>query len=289
MGKGKRENLNEILETAWKRQRWARIHPKASNVPESQPQSRPNVLSDNLSIGFALASFSIAVLSPEPNFLLCSGLLAVSMALWAVDICKKQNYKIWGKIACGLLFLVIFAAIDVSWYYARAKAAKDAADKAMAAEQKEVFQLLTGTMEHEIGDDMASSSFAYSNGSSITIVIDGMTAYPYALLLGDGASVSGTRIIRKYEQRLEAGGDAQTDEFLSDLLGPRGAIGFLDSHNKRMEISCADLLIELNYHLESQPGVSAHKNFRFVTVAGSKGPKWIKEGLGSKTLYCPVR
>jgi len=275
-----------------------RIFCAESRVPQQEEATPKNNnerigrILDFVAIGFALGGWLYTVINPEPNFVFGSVLLFGTMAFFVCALWEYVSWKRRGKIASALCGILLFAGFDFLWHLQRSAIAKKAVQTTQIADSKEVFQSLTARMEYEIGDDPIMGVLAYSNGSSLPILIDGIQAYSNALFLGGGkydvASFGKNHfILLQNVQRLESGGDGQTDPFLQSIFA--NGVTITGSGGKRPPISCADLLVWINYRLESQPTLEQKKYFRFVTLPSSKGLRWVKEGLESKTTYCNQR
>ena len=74
---------------------------------------------------------------------------------------------------------------------------------------------------------------------------------------------------------IRAGGDAESDSCLKPLR----------NNNGEPLAVCADLVLQVDYELESQPGVTRQKKFRFV-FRESEGPNWHQYPLEYKGSYC---
>jgi len=271
------------------------VLPVENSTTEGQKARDGRVL-DFVAFALALGTWWYTVVNPAPSFWFGSFLLLGACFFAVLAMWGYFSWKRSGRIASAICFLLLFSAMDYSWYRQLKAVAATALEKALELDRKEAFQSLTAHMEYEIGDDPILAAFAYSNGSSHRILIDTIESYPYALFFGgekyDVASFAKNHfIMKKNAQQLEAGGDGQTDPFLQSFFAPVGPITVkdLDIGGKRPPVSCADLLIWVNYRLESQPNNTQQKQFRFVTASSSKGSKWVKEGLESKTTYCTVR
>ena len=150
-------------------------------------------------------------------------------------------------------------------------------------------------MEYEIGDDPVLAAFAYSNGSSLPILVDEIEGDSNALLFGGTKS----DIVSFRRNDFLSCQWTASDSNLVEMDKPTDSCGIslhrrVPSRSKMIQakdfpISCADLLIQVDYRLEYQPYRQAAKALRLVTLPTSKGLKWVKESVEAKTDFCTVR
>jgi hypothetical protein len=266
--------------------------PSIENSTAKSQRERDGRVLDFVALALALGAWWYTVVNPAPSFLFGSMLLFgvcffALLALWGYF-----SWKNTGRIASAICFLLLFSVMDYSWYQRMKKVAATEVEKAQELDRKEAFQSLTAQMEYEIGDDPVLAAFSYSNGSSLPILVDEVEAESRGLLFGryGRVSLNGNRFyVAKTGERLEPGGDGVADEFLQHFFAPSGHNIVNDTTGNRAAVSCADLLIQIDYRLESQPTLQQQKRFRLVTMPTFKGLKWVKENVENKTDFCSVQ
>ncbi|HTA25274.1 MAG TPA: hypothetical protein VK763_17215 [Terriglobales bacterium] len=263
----------------------------AATIPDKPTRERLGRVLEFFSLGFGLGGLLYNVINPEPNFIFGSFLLAATILFFMFALWESTRWRISGKVISAICAILIFVMSDYAWHQKIISGIAVALSKAKEEERKEAFQLLIGEISYDPGDNPLRSVFTYSNGSSLLIVLDNVVTTPRDLLLGPKDSTIDIQaisfIVPLQSKLLLPGGDGQSDPFLEKLLGASGPLGQLtNKRGDKYALDCADLFIDVNYHLDSQPLSQLSKRFRFVARTTKNGVRWRKEGINAPARFC---
>ncbi len=230
-------------------------------------------------IALAFASWWYTLVFTEPNFLFGSALLFGAAFFFLLAAWESESMERRGKIISGMVALLLFCATDYGWYHQRLTVSRAAILKSQIDERDKVRRLLTAQMEYDMGDNPIHSVFAYENGSDSEIVVDQIGAIIKTISFGDKVTFGENHLaVNSNKSPLGAEGDGQSYPFLESFFSD-GPIKPLDRDGKPLPLSCADIVMEIEYHLNSQPAIKQIKQFRFATRPMKYGVKWFKVSL----------
>lgn len=242
-------------------------------------------------LGLSFGSWVYVVMNPAPSFLFGSILLFFMSLCFLVAAWELFGWRILGKLLSALVMLVLFVVAEYSWDMHIGSLAAKAAQAQKDADQKEVYLSLMGQMEYGMNTDPLNSVFTYTNNSSLQIVLDQISVESRQLSFGNERNpLIGELDHDKFDlamngQIIEGGGDGQTDALLKRIAAKN-----MGNSSAYVEIShplsCADLIVEMDYRLTTQPNLKRSKSFRYVTEPTRTGPKWEKIALDSSGSLC---
>ena len=255
--------------------------PTAETTHKEKKERNSRVL-DFFALALAFAGWFYAVLTPEPNFSFGTLLLTCAIGCSLLAVWEYFSWKWKGKISSSLIALSLLISASYGWHIQRVAVAESSVLKSQTIERELVHQLLTATMNYEPGDNLAESSFIYTNGSAIPIKVNEISILTNKLIFQRGSRVDHAYLIWRIPQgntEIDAGGDGQSDPILQRILPQALPIA------NRLLV-CADLKIGVNYSLISQPTIPQSKYFRFATRPGKTGLRWLKEDIQSSHDFC---
>jgi hypothetical protein len=228
-----------------------------------------------VALACAVLEWWYSVVTPEPNFLYSSALLAAFFGFVFLAFLEFVEFGQKGKLISILVTLLIFGTADAISYFARRHRLAEKLAKLQSAERKDTYRLLSATMEYEAGDDPLRSVFGYINGGDNSIVVTDVCAHSNALIAENGVQFPNDHFCmfaRGEKHTIRDGGDGQSDPFLSRLM--------------KVRLACAALAMFVDYYLETQPSNIQEKQFRFVTRWSPHGLRWLREDVQSSRQFC---
>lgn len=231
-----------------------------------------------VALGLSMLAWYYSVITPEPNFLYTSVLLAGFVFFGLLALLELFVLSLRRKVITCLLALLAFGIAERFSYLAQSKRIADKVAAKNAADSKDTYRHLTGELDYQESDDPMRSEFAFVNGGDTPIIVTDICAFPRSFHAAEDV-VFKTYAFCMYgrgeSHRIRDGGDGQTSPFLEQLLGG-------------VKFACADLTVSMKYHLETQSKEEA-KEFRFVSRWYPHGMRWRQEDVESQTDFCEQR
>jgi hypothetical protein len=274
---------------AWKRvlvivSQDSRLHEMARQFFEQQPMEsvrmdNPEPLSTTrperftwtynfIALAVAFGSWAYTVIAPEPNFVLGGilSLLTAAMLILGLWIRLKWNWK--AKAVGATLILMLFTGM---FYGLRL----DYTHRKLEAQQTEVSKYLKDSAQLPPSGNAWNTVFTLTNDSTLAVTASFYCSVNTLIANHGRYFIGNTGIGSKDENvKLEPNGDAEIGQCLYTVSLPIHAI------------DCADVKIETEYFLDTQPAVQKTKEARFVGLADGDSFSWHRGGLDHKGSYC---
>ena len=230
-----------------------------------------------IGIFLAFLSWWYTLVNPEPNFWIGSAILLGAALFLLLAVWESASWKYRGKIVSGVIVALLFFGMEYGWHWQRLAVVRAAELKSQTDKREEVRKLLAAHMEYDLGDTPVRSVFVYENNAESGIIVDQISAIVKTILFGDGGALHESHLVVNSDKKpIGANGDGQSDPFLERFFGQTGGIKFRGVKGKLLPLACADVVMEIDYHLEYQPTIKQIKQFRFATRPTKNGVKWLK-------------
>jgi hypothetical protein len=236
-------------------------------------RNRRAVLFTILSLPAGFGSWAYFVLAANPAFYLGMALMVVS-ALFLIIATLEYFQR-------GIVKTASIVSVIIGLWFATGWAKSERVKKITS----DVQDHLSIEMLVPVSGDAWDSLITTKNGSNFDIGRRRITCRVNQLNASDANGNQGVRLsnsgqIMDIDEKLKAGGDAQTEGCLTREGGGRIV-------RSKAPVTCADVDVIIDFSVDSDPVVNGTKELRFV-YGFLGGQSWVQQPINRSGTYCPT-